>query len=98
MPGGPQIIVEKPEQGSSVPTPCPVRVRFIPSPGAKINLQSLEIDVLKIIKITLLSRVKPYLNEKGINVPEFEADATFTHVELLPLFLYSLVNQVERVG
>src|SRR5690242_10183112 len=34
-PGGPQIIVEKPEQGSSVPTPFPVRVRFVPSPVTK---------------------------------------------------------------
>ena len=43
MPGGPKIIVEKPEEGSSVPTPFPVRIRFIPSQGARINLQSLEI-------------------------------------------------------
>ncbi len=70
MPGGPQIIVEKPEEGASVATPFPVRIRFIPSQGATINLQSLEIGVLKLIRISLLSRVKPYLTEKGINIPE----------------------------
>ncbi len=69
-PGAPQIIVEKPEGGAAVATPFPVRVRFIPSSGSKINLRSFEIYVLKIIKISLLSRVKPYLTEKGINVPE----------------------------
>ncbi len=69
-PGAPQIIVEKPEEGAAVSTPFPVRVRFIPSSGAKIDLQSLKIDVLKLIRISLLSRVKPYLTEKGINVPE----------------------------
>ncbi|MGH8092883.1 MAG: hypothetical protein ACREIF_05365 [Chthoniobacterales bacterium] len=70
VPGAPQIIVEKPEQGAGVATPFPVKIRFIPSGGAKINLDSLEIDVLKLIKISLLSRVKPYVSEKGINVPE----------------------------
>ena len=82
MPGGPQIIIEKPEQGSSVPTPFPVRVRFIPSPGARINLQSLEIAVLKMIKISLLSRVKPYLNEKGINVPEAKVPPGTYNIEI----------------
>ena len=92
MPGGPRIIVEKPEQGSSVPTPFPVRVRFIPSPGAKINLQSLEIDVLKMIKISLLSRVKPYLNEKGINVPEAKVPPGTYNIEI------AIADDQGRVG
>jgi len=92
MPGGPQIIVEKPEQGSSVPTPFPVRVRFIPSLGAKINLQSLEIDVLKIIKISLLSRVKPYANEKGINVPEAKVPSGTYNIEI------AIADDQGRVG
>lgn len=74
-PGAPQIIVEKPEEGAAVATPFPVRIRFIPSSGAKINLRSVEIYVLKMIKISLLSRVKPYLTEKGINVPEAKVPA-----------------------
>ena len=92
MPGGPQIIVEKPEQGSSVPTPFPVRVRFIPSPGARINLQSLEIAVLKMIKISLLSRVKPYLNEKGINVPEAKVPPGTYNIEI------AIADNQGRVG
>jgi hypothetical protein len=92
MPGGPEIIVEKPEPRSSVPTPFPVRVRFIPSPGAKINLQSLEIAVLKIIKISLLSRVKPYLNEKGINVPEAKVPPGTYNIEI------AIADDQGRVG
>ena len=92
MPGGPKIIVEKPEEGSSVPTPFPVRIRFIPSPGAKINLQSLEIDVLKIIRISLLSRVKPYLNEKGINVPEARVPPGTYNIEI------AIADNQGRVG
>lgn len=82
MPGGPQIIVEKPEQGASVATPFPVHIRFVPSQGAKINLQSLEIGVLKMIKISLLSRVKPYLTEKGINIPEAKVPAGTYNIEI----------------
>jgi len=82
MPGGPQIIVEKPEQGASVATPFPVRIRFIASQGAKINLQSLEIGVLKMIKISLLSRVKPYLTEKGINIPEAKVPPGTYNIEI----------------
>jgi hypothetical protein len=70
VPGAPQIIVEKPEQGLGVNTPFPVKIRFVPTGGAKINVNSLEIDVLKLIKISLLSRVKPYATANGINVPE----------------------------
>jgi hypothetical protein len=92
MPGGPQIIVEKPEQGSSVPTPFPVRVRFVPSPGAKINLRSLEIDVVKMIKISLLSRVKPYLNEQGINIPEAKVPPGTYNIEI------AIADDQGRVG
>ncbi|CAN5508736.1 hypothetical protein BH20VER3_BH20VER3_19430 [soil metagenome] len=81
-PGAPQIIVEKPEQGAAVSTPFPVRVRFIPSSGAKINLRSFEIYVLKLIKISLLSRVKPYLTEKGINVPEAKVPSGTYNVQI----------------
>ena len=92
MPGGPKIIVEKPEQGGSVPTPFPVRVRFIPSPGARINLQSLKIAVLKVIKISLLSRVKPYLNEKGINIPEAKVPPGTYNIEI------AIADDQGRVG
>ena len=92
MPGSPKIIVEKPEQGSSVPTPFPVRIRFVPSPGARINLQSLEIDLLKIIKISLLSRVKPYVTEKGINVPEAKVPPGTYNIEI------AIADNQGRVG
>ncbi len=92
MPGGPKIIVEKPEQGTGVSTPFPVRIRFIPAPGARINLQSLEICVLKMIKISLLSRVKPYVNEKGINVPEAKVPPGTYNIEI------AIADNQGRVG
>jgi hypothetical protein len=92
MPGGPKIVVEKPEQGTSVPTPFPVRIRFVPSAVAKINLQSLEIDLLKLIKISLLSRVKPYLSEKGINVPEAKVPPGTYNIEI------AIADDKGRVG
>src|SRR5262245_55480406 len=53
VPGAPQIIVEKPAQGIGVKTPFPVKIRFVPNDGAKINLGSLEIDVVKLVRISL---------------------------------------------
>lgn len=91
-PGAPQIIVEKPEQGAAVSTPFPVRVRFLPSPGAKINLQSLKIDVLKLIRISLLSRVKPYLTERGINVPEAKVPPGTYNIEI------AVADDQNRIG
>lgn len=91
-PGAPQIIVEKPAQGTAVATPFPVRVRFIASPGAKINLGSLKIDVLKLIRISLLSRVKPYLTEKGINVPEAKVPPGTYNVEI------AIADDQNRIG
>ena len=46
LPGGPQIIIDKPAQNGAVQVPFPVKIRFVPSSGYKINLNSLEIDVL----------------------------------------------------
>jgi hypothetical protein len=69
-PGAPKIIVDKPTQNSSVHTPFTIKIRFVPSSGNKINLDSLEVDVHKLIKISLVSRLKPYLTSEGINVPE----------------------------
>jgi hypothetical protein len=69
-PGAPQIIVDTPGAGGAVSAPFPVKIRFIPESGAKINLDSLKVEVLKIIPISLLGRIKPYLTAAGINVPE----------------------------
>lgn len=68
--GAPQILVETPAGGTPVSAPFPVKIRFVPSTGAKINLESVRVDVLKMVTISLLSRVRPYLTAAGINVPE----------------------------
>ena len=69
-PGAPKIIVDKPAQNGSVHAPFAIKIRFVPSSGNKINLDSLEVDVHKLIKISLVSRLKPYLTSEGINVAD----------------------------
>jgi len=70
IPGAPQIIVDTPTQGIEVTAPFPVKIRFVPMGGAKIKLETLKVEVLTMIPISLVSRVRPYLTESGINVPE----------------------------
>ena len=74
-PNAPQIIVEKPTTGGPTTAPFPVKIRFVPAAGAKINLDSLKIDVLKVVPISLLSRMKPYLTAVGIDLPEAKIPA-----------------------
>jgi len=74
-PNAPQIIIDKPTTDGQTTTPFPVKVRFVPAAGAKINLDTLKIDVLKIVPISLLSRVKPFLTAVGIDLPEAKIPA-----------------------
>ena len=80
--GAPQIIVETPGSGGQVTTPFPVKIRFVPSPGSKINLDTVKVEVLKLIPISLLSRVKPYLTVVGIDVPEAKIPAGIYHLRI----------------
>jgi hypothetical protein len=69
-PGAPVIVFDKPSPGASVAAPFPVKVRFITSGGAKIAMDTVKVDVLKVVPISILSKVKPYLTTPGINLPE----------------------------
>jgi hypothetical protein len=80
--GAPQILVETPTGGAAVTAPFPVKIRFVPSAGSKINLDSIKVEVLKIVPISLLSRVKPYLTAAGINVPEAKIPAGTYNVRI----------------
>jgi hypothetical protein len=82
MPGAPQIVVEEPQQQTALSTPFPVRIRFIPSRGARINLNSVEVDLLKLTNISLFSRVIPYLTEKGIDIPQAKVPDGTHHIEI----------------
>jgi len=81
--GAPQIFVDTPAPGVAVTAPFPVKIRFVPSSGAKIDLDSLKVDVLKLIPISLLSRVRPYLTTAGINVPEAKIPAGTYNVRVV---------------
>lgn len=82
VPGAPQIIVDLPVTGVGVTAPFPVKIRFVPATGAKINLDSLKVEVLKLVPISLLSRVKPYLSAAGINVPEAKIPSGIYNVRI----------------
>jgi hypothetical protein len=81
-PGAPQIIVDTPSQGVGVTAPFPVKIRFVPSSGSKINVDSVKVEVLKFVTISLLSKVKPYLSPTGINVPEAKIPAGTYNVRI----------------
>jgi hypothetical protein len=70
--GAPAILFDTPSPGAPVVTPFPVKIRFVPGSDAKIALNTLKIEVLKIVPISLLSKVKPYLTASGITVPEVQ--------------------------
>jgi hypothetical protein len=82
VPGAPQIVVEMPTTGAAVTTPFPVKIHFVPSSGAKINVDSVKVEVLKMIPISLLSRVKPYMTAAGIFVPEAKIPAGSYNVHI----------------
>jgi len=75
VPGGPAILFDMPVPGTPVATPFPVKVRFVPTGDAKVLTDTLKIEVLKLIPISLISKVKPYLTAEGINVPEAKIPA-----------------------
>jgi len=70
VPGAPAIFFDMPVPGTPVATPFPVKVRFVPAGDAKVLIDTLKIEVLKLIPISLIAKVKPYLSAEGINVPE----------------------------
>lgn len=68
--GSPHIRFETPRPGTATAAPFAVKVKFVAADGAKIRPETLKIQVLKIVPISLNSMVKPYVSASGINIPE----------------------------
>ncbi len=64
---GPTIELVTPEEGKPVAAPVSVFIRFLPN-QAPIDLASLKVVLLKVVKIDLTDRLRPYVSEEGIRI------------------------------
>lgn len=68
---GPQIIVLSPHEGDTVRTPFDLDVRFLASPDAHIALETLKIEVKKmLLDVDVTERVKQFANSTGIHMTQ----------------------------
>lgn len=65
---GPKIEVRKPPEGSSIPSPVEVDIKFTPKVSA-VDKESLKVSVIRLIDIDITDRVRTYATEDGIHVP-----------------------------
>lgn len=65
---GPGIKQVSPDSSQSIKSPFNFKVAFEPRGGAKIDLSSVKVTYLKSPPVELLDRVKPGLNETGIDL------------------------------
>lgn len=68
-PQGPDIVVQSPEAGKTYRPPVPIDVRFVSRKDAPIDPDSLRVTYLKFWGIDITDRVKEYLVEDRIQVP-----------------------------
>jgi hypothetical protein len=66
---GPIIEVLKPGTDNSLVPPFEISVRFA-ARTAPVNVNSLKVQVLKLIALDITERVRPYVSLRGIQIPE----------------------------
>lgn len=66
---GPTIELVTPEEGKPVAAPVTVFIRFLPN-QAPVDLSSLKVVLLKVVKIDITDRLRPYASEEGIRINE----------------------------
>ena len=66
---GPIVEVEKPQTDKPIGSPVEVVINFRKR-LSEINLDSLSVEVEKLINIDITDRVKPYVTLKGIRIPD----------------------------
>jgi hypothetical protein len=69
---GPRIDLAGPD-ASEVRSPLSLQLKFRGFGGATINLDSLRVTYLKMPDVDLTSRVRPYAQPTGIEIPDAEA-------------------------
>ena len=65
---GPKIEVRKPPDGSSMPSPVEVDIKFIPK-LRPVDPASLKVILVKLINIDITDRLRTYASVDGIHVP-----------------------------
>jgi hypothetical protein len=69
---GPRIDLSGPD-ASDVRSPLSLQLKFRGFGGATINLDSLRVTYLKMPDVDLTSRVRPFVQPTGIEIPDAEA-------------------------
>ena len=69
---GPRIDLAGPD-ASEARSPLRLQLKFRGFGGATINLDSLRVTYLKMPNVDLTSRIKPYAQPTGIEIPDAEA-------------------------
>jgi hypothetical protein len=69
---GPRIDLAGPDAGESR-SPLRLQLKFRGFGGATINLDSLRVTYVKMPDVDLTSRVRPYAQQTGIEIPDAEA-------------------------
>ncbi len=66
---GPIIDVIQPVEGESHDTPVKILINFTPR-ESPVDIESLEVHILKFIPINITKRVKPFASESGIQIQD----------------------------
>jgi hypothetical protein len=78
---GPKVEMVSPPDGKPAPPPIELLITFAPN-QAPIDLASLKVKLVKLIKIDITDRLKPYLNDQGIHVKDAKMPSGKFRVQL----------------
>ena len=67
---GPRIVVNSPQTGETVSPPVVIDIRFEPRDDAGVDINSLKVLYVKLIKVDITERVAPYAKADGIKVSQ----------------------------
>ena len=68
-PAGPVVEMVNPVDGQPTRAPVSIYIKFTPNPSP-IDLATLKVQVLKIIKIDITDRLRPYVKPDGIHIDD----------------------------
>lgn len=66
---GPMIELLKPIENEKISVPTEIEVRFTPR-GAPVDLSTLRVSVVKVIRIDITDRLSAYASPTGIKIPD----------------------------
>lgn len=81
-PAPPTIKINSPQNGQTYQQPVPVDVQFVPSEGASIDPAKVRLELLKLIRVDLTKKVRPYITPAGVSLPKAEIPRGKHRVEI----------------